>query len=66
MKFIVLLSIDFYRKFLSFDTGLLSFLAPGGACRQNPTCSLYTRQMIVKYGLIKGLILGGKRILSCR
>lgn len=66
MKTIILFLIDFYRKFLSFDTGLLSFLAPGGACRQTPTCSLYTRQMIVKYGLMRGLILGGKRILSCR
>jgi putative component of membrane protein insertase Oxa1/YidC/SpoIIIJ protein YidD len=66
MKTIVLLLIDFYRKFLSFDSGLLSFLAPGGACRQTPTCSLYTRQMVVKYGVIVGLLKGGKRILSCR
>lgn len=66
MKTITIFLIDFYRKFLSFDNGLLSFLAPGGACRQNPTCSMYTRQMIVKYGLMKGLVLGGKRILTCR
>lgn len=66
MKNIVLFLIDFYREFLSFDKGLLSFLAPGGSCRQNPTCSLYTRQMVVKYGLIKGLKLGFKRILLCR
>lgn len=66
MKTIILLLIDFYRKFLSFDTGLFSFLAPGGACRQNPSCSLYTRQRVVKYGVIKGLHLGGKRIMNCR
>ncbi|MFA5932653.1 MAG: membrane protein insertion efficiency factor YidD [Microgenomates group bacterium] len=66
MRPIVLFLIDFYRKFLSFDRGLLSFLAPGGACRQTPTCSLYTRQMIIKYGLMRGLILGGKRIIKCR
>lgn len=66
MKFIVLMLIDFYRRFLSFDTGLLSFLAPGGACRQTPTCSLYTRQMVVKYGVIVGLVKGTRRILSCR
>ncbi|MDD2822602.1 MAG: membrane protein insertion efficiency factor YidD [Candidatus Daviesbacteria bacterium] len=66
MKTIILLLIDFYRKFLSFDTGLFSFLAPGGACRQTPTCSLYTRQAIIKYGLIKGLLKGGKRIITCR
>lgn len=66
MKTIVIFLIDFYRKYLSFDTGILMFLAPGGACRQNPTCSLYTRQMVVKYGVIRGLILGGRRILKCR
>ncbi|KKR80363.1 MAG: hypothetical protein UU73_C0002G0115 [Candidatus Daviesbacteria bacterium GW2011_GWA1_41_61] len=66
IKQIVLLLIDFYRNYLSFDKGLLSVLAPGGACKYSPTCSLYTRQMVIKYGMIKGLLLGGKRILSCR
>ena len=66
MKKIVISLIDFYRHYLSFDRGLLAFLAPGGACKQTPTCSLYARQMVEKYGVIKGLILGGKRILSCR
>lgn len=66
MKYLILKIIDFYRGYLSFDTGLLSFLAPGGACKQTPTCSLYTRQMVEKYGVIKGLTLGGKRIISCR
>lgn len=66
VKSAVLLLIDFYRYFLSFDTGMLKILAPGGACKYNPTCSLYTRQMVEKYGVIKGLSLGFKRILSCR
>lgn len=58
--------IGFYQRYLSFDRGLLSVLAPGGACKYNPTCSEYTRQMVLKHGIIKGLKLGGKRILSCR
>lgn len=65
IKKFVLLLIDIYRQFLSFDHGLLSFLAPGGACKYSPTCSMYTRQMVEKYGAIKGLKLGGKQILSC-
>lgn len=66
MKTIILGLLDFYSRVLSFDKGLLSFLAPGGACRQSPTCSVYTKQMVERHGSLKGLILGGKRILSCR
>lgn len=66
MKKVLVNIIDFYQKFLSFDRGLLSFLAPGGACKYSPTCSEYTKQKILKHGIIKGLKLGGKRILSCR
>lgn len=58
--------ISLYQIFFSFDKGLLSFLAPGGACKYSPTCSEYTKQMIEKYGIIEGLIKGVKRISSCR
>ncbi len=34
-------------------------------CRYTPTCSEYMRQAIVKYGPVKGLWLGIKRILRC-
>ena len=34
-------------------------------CKFYPTCSEYTRQAIEKYGVIKGCILGGVRILKC-
>jgi len=66
MKKILILLINFYRYFLSFDRGLFSFLTSGGACKYSPTCSEYTREMVNKYGSFKGLILGGKRILSCK
>ncbi len=52
--------------FLSFDKGILAVFAPGGACKNSPTCSEYTKQMINKNGIIRGIILGGRRILSCR
>ena len=35
-------------------------------CRFTPTCSEYMKQSIIEYGIIKGLILGLKRILKCR
>lgn len=66
MKHIVVGIINFYQVFLSFDHGILSIMAPGGACRYEVSCSEYTKRMILKHGLIKGLILGGKRIISCR
>lgn len=35
------------------------------SCRFTPTCSEYTYQAIQKYGSLKGLFLGLKRILRC-
>ncbi|MDC0976067.1 membrane protein insertion efficiency factor YidD [Alphaproteobacteria bacterium] len=37
----------------------------GNNCRFLPTCSEYTRDSIVKFGLVKGGWLGLKRILKC-
>lgn len=34
-------------------------------CRFSPTCSQYTKEAILKYGLIKGAWLGIKRISKC-
>ena len=35
------------------------------ACRFTPTCSEYTRQAIERYGALKGLGLGFKRLCRC-
>tara|TARA_B100001115_G_C15498187_1_gene235711 strand:+ start:74 stop:289 length:216 start_codon:yes stop_codon:yes gene_type:complete len=35
------------------------------SCRFTPTCSEYSKQSILKYGLLKGSYLGVKRILKC-
>ena len=34
-------------------------------CRFTPTCSEYMKDAITKYGTIKGLKLGVKRLLKC-
>ncbi|MBN3519800.1 membrane protein insertion efficiency factor YidD [Algoriphagus lutimaris] len=35
------------------------------SCRYTPTCSQYTKEAILKYGIFKGGWLGLKRIASC-
>jgi putative membrane protein insertion efficiency factor len=35
------------------------------ACRFTPTCSEYAAQAISRYGLLRGAVMAGKRILSC-
>ncbi len=56
-------SLKKYKKFIS--EGFIKSLFPGSHCRFTPTCSEYTYQAVYKYGTIKGLFLGIKRILRC-
>ena len=56
IKQIVLFLIKIYQK--------ISALTPP-RCRFYPTCSEYTKQAIIKFGLLKGGILGIKRICRC-
>lgn len=37
----------------------------GVHCKYEPTCSEYTKQAIEKYGVVKGIFIGMKRIIRC-
>jgi len=50
--------IDIYQKFISP-------LKTRGSCVFYPTCSEYAKEAIKKYGAIRGLYLGSRRLLRC-
>lgn len=57
MKTILLKMILFYQKYIS--------PLKGQTCRFYPSCSEYTKQAIIKYGWLKGGVMGVIRILKC-
>lgn len=66
MKKSLISLINFYQIFLSFDHGLLSVFAPGGACKYQVSCSEYTKQAVKEFGVARGIAMGLKRVWSCR
>ncbi|MFA7681409.1 MAG: membrane protein insertion efficiency factor YidD [Candidatus Peribacteraceae bacterium] len=57
--------IALYQRTLSPDHGPLQYLWPYGYCRHEPTCSQYAQQMIMRYGLVLGMMRALWRLLSC-
>jgi putative membrane protein insertion efficiency factor len=57
MKKIIISLIRFYQKFIS------PLFPP--TCRFYPTCSEYTAQAVERFGVVKGLYLGLRRVLRC-
>ncbi len=60
MKKILLFLIEKYQKYISPLLG-----KRGVNCKYYPSCSEYMKQAIKKYGSVKGLYIGTKRILRC-
>ncbi|MFY7694550.1 MAG: membrane protein insertion efficiency factor YidD [Sediminibacterium sp.] len=58
MAFPFVVLIKFYQYVLSPYLG-------GSKCRYTPSCSQYTMDAIKKYGPIKGIFLGAKRLSRC-
>ncbi len=57
----------FSAPFILLIRGYQLLISPylPNACRFTPTCSQYTLEALKKYGPIKGLWLGIKRVSSC-
>jgi putative membrane protein insertion efficiency factor len=55
---------NFLIKLIKIYRFLISPLL-GNTCRYFPTCSNYSIEALQTYGLLKGLLLIFKRILSC-
>jgi putative membrane protein insertion efficiency factor len=49
--------LRFYKRFIS------PLLPP--MCRFEPTCSVYTMQAVEKYGALRGVWLGMRRLARC-
>lgn len=57
MKLALIFLIRLYKLFVS------PLLPP--SCRFTPTCSEYAMEAIQKYGALRGLYLGARRLLRC-
>lgn len=57
LKTLLVKLINFYQKYIS------AFIK--NSCMFYPTCSVYAKQAIEKYGALKGIYLGFFRILRC-
>lgn len=54
-----------YQKTLSPDHGLLKVFYPNGYCKFYPSCSEYSKQAFLKYGVLKGFYLTLQRLAKC-
>lgn len=58
LRIILVIMVKFYQFFIARLLG-------GCNCRFEPTCSHYMLEAVEKKGLVKGFVLGLKRILTC-
>ena len=50
----------------AYQHAISPFIGGKAVCRFTPTCSEYTRSAIEKYGCVRGILMGLRRISRCR
>ena len=60
MKFLTVILIKLIKCYRFFLSPIL-----GHSCRYLPTCSEYSIEALKEFGLVKGIYISIKRILSC-
>lgn len=61
MKSLIIGTLKLYKKIIS-PVFVVLF---GQACRFTPTCSEYTMESLEKFGTVRGLEMGLKRLSKC-
>lgn len=49
-----------------YQTAISPVIGGRAACRFTPSCSEYARQAIERYGAVRGMLMGLRRIMRCR
>jgi putative membrane protein insertion efficiency factor len=57
VRAVIVAPINFYRRFIS--------PALPQRCKYHPTCSAYAVEAVRTYGVFRGLVLAGWRLLRC-
>lgn len=57
MRAVIIFALNLYKRWLSP-------LLPS-ACRYHPTCSEYMKDAVERYGALRGVWLGFRRLLRC-
>ena len=66
MKGLIIKTIKIYQKFVAPYQGTLFPAGLLAGCRFYPSCSNYTAQAVERYGSLRGLAMGLKRVLKCQ
>ena len=62
MRKLIIFVIEVYQKTISPDHGVFGKTK---TCVFYPTCSEYTKKAVKKYGAVKGVWMGIRRVLRC-